>query len=289
MMPCACHCAACRAAGHGNACVVLRISLLRLFHGKVDIVDLVLRHLRHYHRASGWGTAHFDTGILCVQYGPAGDVIAAGDADGRIHLICSQTGEKISCPLKVDGDVCSVAYSTDGTKLAAGLAYPSNSVLIFDLQTNEQICFLKAHSSQVYAVAWSPCGQWLASGGGDRMIYVYDAKTFEVKSSLTGHGKRVAGVCFDRTGKTIASCSWDVTISSSIEFWDSATGAAIGSPVSVLERVDSIEFAPCGNKLAAACGMDGVKIFSKESTGNFVFQSTMKCRPKYMFTHKYFQ
>jgi hypothetical protein len=42
MTPCACHCAACRAAGglHGNTCVFLRMGLLRLFHGKTDIVDL---------------------------------------------------------------------------------------------------------------------------------------------------------------------------------------------------------------------------------------------------------
>eukprot|EP00802_Teleaulax_amphioxeia_P006472 Tamp_06476.p2 GENE.Tamp_06476~~Tamp_06476.p2 ORF type:complete len:291 (+),score=69.52 Tamp_06476:628-1500(+) len=50
MTPCACHCAAC----HGNACVMLRVPLLRVFDGKADIVDLILRH---YHGANGWGTA----------------------------------------------------------------------------------------------------------------------------------------------------------------------------------------------------------------------------------------
>ena len=40
------------------------------------------------------GTAHFDSVIGCVQYGPAGDAIAAGvpaHSNGRIHLICTQT------------------------------------------------------------------------------------------------------------------------------------------------------------------------------------------------------
>ena len=60
MTPCVCHCAACRAAGHGNKCVVLRMGLLRLFDGKSDIVDLVLRH---YHGASGCDTARFDAEI----------------------------------------------------------------------------------------------------------------------------------------------------------------------------------------------------------------------------------
>ena len=67
----------------------------QLFPENADIVDLVLRH--YYHGASGWDTARFDSKILSVQYGPAGDVIAAGDSDGRIHLICTQTGAKILC------------------------------------------------------------------------------------------------------------------------------------------------------------------------------------------------
>jgi hypothetical protein len=95
MTPCACHCAACRAVGHGNTCVMIPLTLSRLFHGKADIVDLVLRN---YHGGKGWDTARFDAGVRCVQYGPAGDVIAAGAEDGRIHLICAQTGEKILCP-----------------------------------------------------------------------------------------------------------------------------------------------------------------------------------------------
>ena len=100
MTPCACHCAACRAAGHGDgACVVLCAGLHALFDGKADVVDMVLRH---YYGACGWGTARLDAEIRCVQYGPAGDVIAAGDDTGRIHFICAQTGEKILCPLRVD-------------------------------------------------------------------------------------------------------------------------------------------------------------------------------------------
>ena len=92
------------------------MGLLRLFHGKADIVDLVLRH---YHGTSGWGTVRFAAAILCVRHGPASDVIAAGGSDGRIHLICAHTGEKIACPLKFDGQVQSVLWSPCGKKMAA--------------------------------------------------------------------------------------------------------------------------------------------------------------------------
>ena len=61
-------------------------------------MDLVLRH--YYHGASGWDTARLhlsDAAIQSVQYGPAGDVIAAGGEDGRIHIIFAQTGAKFLC------------------------------------------------------------------------------------------------------------------------------------------------------------------------------------------------
>ena len=186
MTPCACHCAACRVAGHGNKCVEIRKALLRLF--KADVVDFWI--LRHYYGACGWGTARLDAEIRCVQNGPAGDVIAAGDETGRIHFICAQTGEKILCPLREHGrKVMSVSWSPDGTRLASGSV--DMTVLIWDAASGEQLCSLKVDG-----------------------------------------------------------------------------------------RVDSINFAPCGTKLAATCnnfndGSFSVQIFSKEgSTGNFEWQST---------------
>jgi WD40 repeat protein len=61
------------------------------------------------------------------------------------------------------------------------------TIIIWDITSGSCLSTLRAHSNWVRAVAWSPCGQWLASGGDDRMIFIYDANTFEVKSSLTGH------------------------------------------------------------------------------------------------------
>jgi len=96
--PAARHAVPCPAARHAavpGACVVLCAGLRTLFDSKADVVDLVLRH-----GACGCGTARLDAEIRCVQYGPDGDVIAAGDDDGRIHFICAQTGEKVLCPLR---------------------------------------------------------------------------------------------------------------------------------------------------------------------------------------------
>ena len=83
-------------------------------------MDLVLRH--YYHGASGWDTARFDSNIMSVQYGPAGDVIAAGDSDGRIHLICTQTGAKILCHKGHSGDVYCVSFNPSNPTLLVSVS-----------------------------------------------------------------------------------------------------------------------------------------------------------------------
>ena len=174
MTPCACHCAACRAAGHGDgACVVLCAGLHALFDGKADVVDLVLRH---YYGACGWGTARFDKAIACVQYRPGlGDVIAAGADDG-IHFICAQTGEKILCPLKAHSDwVRAVAWSPCGQWLASGGG--DKMVYIYNAKTFEVKWPLRGHSAVVRSVCFSSDGKQLTSGSDDTTVRNWDLAT----------------------------------------------------------------------------------------------------------------
>tara|TARA_B100000405_G_scaffold234155_1_gene168079 strand:- start:19 stop:333 length:315 start_codon:yes stop_codon:yes gene_type:complete len=93
--------------------------------------------------------------------------------------------------------------------------------------------------------------------------------------------REVLGVCFDKTGKKLVSCSADRTI----RIWDPTTGEPIGSPLRVDGQVSSLDFSPCGSKIAAAFNVldddydfesGGVKIFGMVgSTGTFECESTL--------------
>ena len=61
------------------------------------------------------------------------------------------------------------------------------SIKLWNLDDGGLLSTMNAHSDEVNAVAWSPCGQWLASGGNDKMVFIFDTKTFEVKWPLRGH------------------------------------------------------------------------------------------------------
>ncbi|CAD8130204.1 unnamed protein product [Paramecium sonneborni] len=63
----------------------------------------------------------------------------------------------------------------------------------------EQLCFGK------YTVAFSPNGNILASGGDDKLIFLYDVVSLEDIGSLNGHEGQIRDLVFSSTMNLLAS------------------------------------------------------------------------------------
>ena len=276
MAPCACHCAACRAAGHnGTACVFLCAGLHDLFDGKADIVGVVLRH---YHGACGWATARCDTTIYCVQYGPAGDVIAAGGSNGRIHLICAQTGENILCPLRGhDSAVMSVSWSPDGSRLASGSR--DKTVRLWDASTGAPIGSpLRGHDKAVSSLAFKPdAPNVLVTGSWDKTVKLWDLSTSTCLSTMSGHSDCVRSVSWSPDGAKLASGSDDKTV----RIWEVATGKELSQLRAHSNHVNAVAWSPCGRWLASGGGDRMVYVYDAKT---FEVKSSLSGHSDWVFS-----
>jgi len=148
-------------------------------------------------------------------------------------------------------------------------------VRIWEVATGKELSQLKV-DYRVFCLSYAPQGNILAVGDEGGNINFFNSQGEKLQSPVRGHADLVWSVCFSPDGSKIASCSND----KKVKIWDAASREQMCS-LNVNGRVDSIDFAPCGSKLAVACNnfsSYSVKIFSKEgSTGNLVCQSTLRC------------
>ena len=160
-------------------------------------------------------------------------------------------------------------------------------------------------SNFVASVCFSSDGKQIASGSSwDKTVKIWNASSGELQSTLTGHNgyvpafpcsaciqvvvfahypvtsRSVYCVGFDPSGKKLVSGSGDQIV----KVWSIGSSGTFEceSTLNVDGSISSLDFSPCGTKIAAACNdYDNdkytVKILgsSSESAGTFECKSTL--------------
>lgn len=67
----------------------------------------------------------------------------------------------------------------------------------------------QSHSGEVLSVAVSSDGKYVASGGRDKLIHIFDSRTNEEIKSFSGHRDDVTCLSFQRDSMSLFSGSLD--------------------------------------------------------------------------------
>jgi WD40 repeat protein/tRNA A-37 threonylcarbamoyl transferase component Bud32 len=114
--------------------------------------------------------------------------------------------------------VFSVAWHPDGRRIgsAGGNAQRSRfGFTVWDAQTG-QVAFERRPGRETFALAFSPDGRHLVTGGSSQIVQVWDARTGDTIGTLGAHDRTIRGLVFSRDGRHLASASDDGTV----KLWD---------------------------------------------------------------------
>jgi WD40 repeat protein len=160
------------------------------------------------------------------------------------------------------GNVNRVGFSPDGKLLFGAGGQPGweGLVWIWDVASGSVSGTLRGHKDAIYAMALSPDGKTLATGGYDQKIKLWDIATRKELKTISGHNGCVYDLSFRADGKILASASADRTV----KLWDTVTGDRCDTFPQSQKEVYAVAFAADGKHLFGA-GVDNRLRFWKVS------------------------
>ena len=198
--------------------------------------------------------------VTRLAFAPHAPILASASDDETIilwDLTTFQPQTTLRVPdhaISLFNNVYSLAFSPDGTRLAAGTRF--GSIQVWDVTGPPRpLADLTAEADDAaWSLAFSPDSATLAAGYENATILLWDVASQRVLDPpLTGHTQRVRSVAFSPDGKTLASGSRDTTVI----LWDTATHQPISSTLTGhTDSVTSVAFSP-DDKTLLSSSADG--------------------------------
>jgi WD40 repeat protein/DNA-binding SARP family transcriptional activator len=161
------------------------------------------------------------------------------------------------------GSVVTLDISPDGQRILSG--FSDGALILWDLNTKEEILRLQGHTGRVNDVAISPDGLLALSGGDDRQVILWDLTSGEPINYLDAHTGIVRAVDFSPDGNLAVTGGFaaeGMLAPGELILWDQATGEEIHRFTGHVSGIVAAQFTPDGNALLASSG--DTEIFSDQ-------------------------
>ncbi len=209
------------------------------------------RHLFKGHRGE----------VRCLAYSADGNRLVSGGSDRVLAVWDPVVGQRRSTSADPAFFRTGVAVSPDGTQLA-GIG--GAALRVWKVASGELLCERQTGEA-LHAVAFSPDGRCIATGGSGLGISLWDAATGKLQRTLEGQATPIAALAFSPDGKSLASCT---ALGNDVWLWDLDSGQPLLILPDAAEgcAVEALSFHPQGHYLAVA----GVDWLQAPGTGGAV-------------------
>jgi WD40 repeat protein/serine/threonine protein kinase len=252
--------------------------------------------------AQGRKESMFDAGatIVCLAWHPVKDQLIASTSQGQLTIWDTSSGAILRSWQAHRGDVRTVAWSADGRRLASG-GYNDKTVVIWDGETGAEVLRMQStgfvhtvawirdgsklansggNQTEIWdtstgklhraitpggfaALDWSPDGRFLALGGFDSQIRIWEPSTGKLLSEYFGHGGSIAGLKWSPDGQQIISTGRE---DGAVNIWEPLTGKMLRHFRGHLQGVHALAWSRDGTKIGSA-SLDGTaKIWDTKSS-----------------------
>lgn len=207
--------------------------------------------------------------VWSIAFSPDGQILVSGhQVDSTVKIWNLGTGELLHTLRGHVWGVKAIVFSPNGDIIVSG-GWDSN-IKIWNPYTGREIRNLNGPGSDplfglvpsffspnaVYAVAFSPDGTTIASGGEQQPIQLWRVSNGERTLTLTGHSEAVYSIAFSPSGRTLASGSADRTI----RIWDLSTGELLQT-LGHSDTVYTVAFSRDGRTLVSGSKDRTVKVW----------------------------
>ncbi|MFN2198499.1 MAG: eIF2A-related protein, partial [Anaerolineales bacterium] len=183
--------------------------------------------------------------VSSVDWRPDGSqVLTAGGLAFSANIWDVEAGSRVQ-RLSYPGSVNAVAWSPDGSQFAVASV---GTIFLQDASSGEQIKTLTGHTGDVTALAWSASGRYLASGGQDRSVRIWDVVSGETIQTLSGLSGAVRSVGWSPDESRLVTADREYTVT----IWNVQDGQEILRLIGHSDLVNSAVYSPDGETILTA-------------------------------------
>lgn len=182
-----------------------------------------------------------------TKFSPDGRYVLTAGRDASARLWDPRTGAAVGAPMLHDGEIEDAAFFPASDRVVTVSEDHSARVWFVPTGLRDTSLFLR-HKDAVRAVAVSPDGKIIATGGDENRVRLWRADTGETYGRRIMHRAGIEALAFSKDGRVLLTMSSD----KSAALWDPKTGLPLGRPMAHEERVVGGSFSPDGSALVTA-------------------------------------